>query len=708
MVGQNIGKYRVLDRVGRGGMGTVFRALDETLNREVAIKILNAELNDPEVARRFRAEAVTVARLNHPGIATIYELFQHDGQWMMVMEFVRGETLERMVERLGPLSAQRAADLCMQALTALSHAHRMGVVHRDLKPANLMITESGAVKIMDFGIARVAGSEHLTSAGFLMGTPAYMAPEQVTGGEIDARTDLYAMGVVLYHLVTAKLPFKGDTPIAMAQSRVSGEPTPVRQVRDGLPAWIDPLLERALAKASADRFQSADQFREALRRGLAGLPMQPQSEAEIPPELVATVLPGTMASPPTPPARPIPATPTPVPAGTAAQAAPPVAATPPSGAPRPAATGAVKAPTTATPAAPGPATGQVTPPAAPSLTAVVKGPTAPVKGPTAAVKSPTAAVPGATAATKSATAATKGATAATKGPTAATKGPTPPTASLPSRTVLALGAAAVVLAILVGWMWYRSRHVAPAAATAVAETVTTPTPPPPVPADTSTPSPTPAGALPPPPVADATAPANSPSTSPAATPAATPGPRAAAPPPPAGSPAPTASASAATPTPAATGSPTPPPAVTGRAATPGSRGASAAVDRELVTFGDVKVLRVRGQKSDDEDVVLSFVSGQISIASKKGGATIVSETYKRIAHATYVHAKTPKWDPGLPGPPANLDVPGILRSTRHWFVLQSKTSYLILRLDDSNWQQILDTFELRTGLAVDRPAAADK
>jgi serine/threonine protein kinase len=291
MIGQTIGKYRILDRVGRGGMGTVYRALDETLHREVAIKILNAELNDPEVARRFRAEAVTVARLNHPGIATIFELFQHDGQWMMVMEFVRGETLERMVERLGPLSPQRAADLAMQGLTALSHAHSLGVVHRDLKPANLMITESGTVKIMDFGIARVAGAEHLTSAGFMMGTPAYMAPEQVLGNEIDARTDLYAVGVVFYYLVSAKLPFKGDTPIAMAQSRVTSQPTPVRTMRQGLPAWIDPVIDRSLAREPPDRFQTADQFREALRRGLAGLPMEVLTTGSVPPELVATTPP---------------------------------------------------------------------------------------------------------------------------------------------------------------------------------------------------------------------------------------------------------------------------------------------------------------------------------------------------------------------------------------------------------------------------------
>src|SRR6187397_2724819 len=155
MVGQNIGKYRVLDRIGRGGMGTVYRAIDETLHRDVAIKVLNTELNDPSVARRFKAEAVTVARLNHPGIATIFELFQHEGQWLMVMEFLRGETLDALVTRTGPLDPPEASRLCMQALNALAHAHSLGVVHRDLKPANVMLTETGSIKIMDFGIARV-------------------------------------------------------------------------------------------------------------------------------------------------------------------------------------------------------------------------------------------------------------------------------------------------------------------------------------------------------------------------------------------------------------------------------------------------------------------------------------------------------------------------------------------------------------------------
>src|SRR4030095_5222915 len=149
MVGQNIGKYRVLDRVGRGGMGTVYRARDETLHREVAIKVLNAELNDPEVAKRFRAEAITVARLSHPGLATVYELFQHEGQWLMVMEFVRGETLEGLVNRQGPLSVEEFVEICMQTRAALAHAHSLGVVHRDLKPANIMMAETGNVKVMD-------------------------------------------------------------------------------------------------------------------------------------------------------------------------------------------------------------------------------------------------------------------------------------------------------------------------------------------------------------------------------------------------------------------------------------------------------------------------------------------------------------------------------------------------------------------------------
>ena len=272
MVGRTVGKYRIVSRLGRGGMGTVYKAVDETLDREVAIKSLNPELADNELLKRFRAEAVMLAKLNHPNIATLFELTQHDGQLLMVMEFVGGETLEALSQHTGALTPDRARELCLQVLDALAFAHRAGVVHRDLKPANLMLTESGLVKIMDFGLARMAGTEHLTIDGFMVGTPAYMAPEQVLAGEIDGRADLYAMGVVLFRLLTAQLPFKADSGISMAHKQVHDAPTPVRQFRTELEPAYENIIGRALAKSPADRFQTADEFKSALLK-LSDVPL---------------------------------------------------------------------------------------------------------------------------------------------------------------------------------------------------------------------------------------------------------------------------------------------------------------------------------------------------------------------------------------------------------------------------------------------------
>jgi len=277
MIGTTVGKYRVVDKLGRGGMGTVYKAVDQTLDREVAIKVLNPDLTDPDVLKRFRAEAVTLARLNHPGIATIFELHQHQDDVLMVMEFVRGETFHDLSDRLGPIAPPQAAHLCMQVLDALGHAHRAGVVHRDLKPANLMITDNGAIKVMDFGIARVLGSEHFTHGGYMMGTPAYMAPEQVLGREIDGRADLYSVGVVLYRLLSGRLPFNADTAISMVQMQISEAPTPIVTWRPDLPAWCVSIVERALAKSPSDRFQSAEEFRSALLAAVT-----PQALGEMP------------------------------------------------------------------------------------------------------------------------------------------------------------------------------------------------------------------------------------------------------------------------------------------------------------------------------------------------------------------------------------------------------------------------------------------
>jgi hypothetical protein len=264
MIGKTIGKYRIIDQLGRGGMGAVYRAVDETLDREVAVKVLHPDLQDGDAMKRFRAEATTLARLNHPEIATIHEIYRADPDLLMVMELVRGETLDQMSQRSGRLPPERAAYLVTQVLGALGHAHRAGIVHRDLKPANIMVTEFGGIKIMDFGIARVVGAEHLTNDGLMMGTPAYMAPEQVMAKEVDGRADLYSCGVVFYRLLTGELPFQADTAIGMVQKQLSDAPTPVHVHRADSPAWCAAIVERALAKSPADRFQTAEEFRAAL------------------------------------------------------------------------------------------------------------------------------------------------------------------------------------------------------------------------------------------------------------------------------------------------------------------------------------------------------------------------------------------------------------------------------------------------------------
>jgi hypothetical protein len=275
MVGKTLGKYRILDKIGRGGMGVVYRGIDETLDREVAIKAISPELVEDDLVRRFRAEAVTLAKVNHPNIATVYELFRDDDNLLMVMELVRGQTFEQLITGAGPSPIERSAALVGQILDALGHAHRAGIVHRDLKPANLMLTDAGTVKVMDFGIARVAGTERMTSDGFMVGTPAYMAPEQVRGDEVDGRTDLYAVGVVLYRLLTGRLPFKAETAVAMIQSQLNDRPMLARDLRGDLPDWLDVVLMRSLAKRPVDRYQTAEQFRRALDSHGALDPVEP-------------------------------------------------------------------------------------------------------------------------------------------------------------------------------------------------------------------------------------------------------------------------------------------------------------------------------------------------------------------------------------------------------------------------------------------------
>jgi serine/threonine-protein kinase len=638
MVGQNIGKYRVLDRIGRGGMGTVYSAIDETLHREVAIKVLNAELNDPEVAKRFRAEAITVARLSHPGIATIYELFQHEGQWLMVMEFVRGETLERMAERLGYLSPQRTAELCMQALAALAHAHSMGVVHRDLKPANMMITETGSVKIMDFGIARVTGTEHLTNAGFMMGTPAYMAPEQVMGHEIDARADLYAMGVVFYRLSSGKLPFKGDTPFAMAQSQVSDPPAPIGTFRTDLPAWVEVLVARALAKNPEERFQSAVEFHEAFARCLAGLPMMTLYASSAPTELMTT---------------------------------PPRAM--PTGAVRRAVTSASLPPLTAEPAA------NLTPIA----TSSAATPAIPHPSPAHHDTPTMSAMPQAAAKAEPVATGAPAVAAASQRTTA--KPPAAAAKKSSSVSLLVLIGGLLIAGAAVAWV-LTQRSGAPTALDAPSTTAA-----PPPSAAASEPATAAETAAPPPPTL-------APGTMPAAT---TPPASATT----AGARRTTAGTPAVSPTPRSGGAPA---AGNSEGSTASTGSVSPVATETPAEFKNVRLLVVTGRRSADQESLLSFAGGEFTMLGRNSGAALASMPYSALLRATYVHGRDPKWDPSLAAPPQDLDVGGIFRTAKHWLVLQGRDSYMIVRLEDNNWRQIVNTVVDRTKVRITLAKSEEK
>jgi len=265
MISNVVGNYQILAKIGEGGMGEVFRGLDLMLEREVAIKVLHPELaRQPQVVERFRAEAVTLARLNHPHIATLHNFLRHNDDYLMVMEFVRGETLESVIQRRGALSLGQSLRLFGQALEGIAHAHAFGVIHRDLKPSNLMLTETGAIKVMDFGIARVLGSARMTRTGRILGTIQYMSPEQVHGQEADARSDLYSLGIVLYEMVTGRVPFNSQSEFELMRAQIEDPPPPPREFAEHIPQAIERIILRALAKDPAERFQTAEEFHTAL------------------------------------------------------------------------------------------------------------------------------------------------------------------------------------------------------------------------------------------------------------------------------------------------------------------------------------------------------------------------------------------------------------------------------------------------------------
>ncbi len=260
------GRYQLRSVLGRGGMAAVWAGTDLRLDRPVAVKVLDgAALADPDMVRRLDHEAKTLARLAHPNIVAGYDVGTEDGVPYLVMEFVDGENLARRLES-GPLDVATAIAVTIQICDALEAAHRSGVVHRDIKPENVLLTTTGTAKVCDFGIARLLNSSRagLTGPATAVGTSEYMAPEQATAGEVDARTDLYAVGCVLYHMLTGRPPLTGDDPLRVLWRHVHEAPTPPAQLRPGLPADLDALVTQLLAKDPADRPSTAAEVRDHL------------------------------------------------------------------------------------------------------------------------------------------------------------------------------------------------------------------------------------------------------------------------------------------------------------------------------------------------------------------------------------------------------------------------------------------------------------
>ena len=644
MIGTTVGKYRIVDKLGRGGMGTVYKAVDQTLDREVAIKVLNPDLTDADVLKRFRGEAVTLARLNHSGIATIYELHHPQGdELLMVMEFVRGETFHELSDRLGPLAPPQAAHLCMQVLDALGHAHRGGVVHRDLKPANLMITEAGVVKVMDFGIARVLGSEHFTHGGYMMGTPAYMAPEQVLGREIDGRADLYSVGVVLYRLLSGHLPFKADTAISMVQMQISEAPTPLAVFRPDLPEWCTAIVDRALAKSPSDRFQSAEEFRAALIGAVT-----PQALGEMP----------TLATP-TPPGLPLDLemtvphrTPTPMRSSSAI----PVAA---GNTVRPSTpvTSPVRAAVSAAPT--------------PTNTPIPEKTTTVVLGQTHLMALAALLLIVAAGIAVLAFAAFRGAPSSSSPQAAAVESAAaPPSAAAPAPApVDAIPVAAVL----------------PPPASSPASATSTLLPPPKVAV--------PAGTVPSQPTAGergvATAGAGSATktagqgtgtgVSPGGSPVGGRG---------------TSTAATKESAVAATATPSPAPPV-----------APAPPVEPPVTFNQVRMLVTEGDRVREREGMMQLGDGRVSIVTSGGGAPILSLANTSLLGIFYSRSKQPRWrDASGQTVESKIDLGrmGFLRGDRNWVILLTSGEPVILRIEDSAMKTVLPALQERTGQKIQR------
>src|SRR3954453_20534739 len=270
-------RYELGEALGYGGMSEVHKGRDVRLGRDVAVKVLRADLaRDPQFQERFRREAQNAAALNHPAIVAVYDTGETKTEYgplpYIVMEYVDGRTLRDIVKTQGPLTGKRAMEVMADVCAALDFSHRHGIIHRDVKPANIMITKTGAVKVMDFGIARATtdGQAAVTQTAAVIGTAQYLSPEQARGEAVDARSDVYAAGCVLYELLTGEPPFTGDSPVAVAYQHVREDPKSPSEVNPAVPPALDAIVLKALSKNPANRYQSAAEMRSDLVRVRSG------------------------------------------------------------------------------------------------------------------------------------------------------------------------------------------------------------------------------------------------------------------------------------------------------------------------------------------------------------------------------------------------------------------------------------------------------
>ena len=268
MIGETILHYKILEKLGEGGMGVVYLAEDTKLKRQVAIKFLPHHISaNEEERKRFEIEAQAAAALNHPNIATIHAIEKYDGQMFIVMEYIEGKELKEIIERkhvgaeyIQPLQINDIINYAIQIAEGLDSAHKKGIIHQDIKSSNIMVTNDGKVKIMDFGLAKIQGSKETTKIDTTIGTAYYMSPEQIRGGDLEHKTDLWSFGVVLYEMLTGKLPFTGDYEQAISYSIVNEKQKPVSDYRDDIPEDLVFVVNKCLSKNADQRYNNAGEL----------------------------------------------------------------------------------------------------------------------------------------------------------------------------------------------------------------------------------------------------------------------------------------------------------------------------------------------------------------------------------------------------------------------------------------------------------------